>query len=136
MCVKKARRANVKVGLGTDVSGGYSPSMLVTIRHCISTSSALKITQKDYGDALTWRNAFYLATLGGSEALKLDDKIGNFIPGKQFDALIVNLESEGSVIDTFGHETLEEKIEKFIYLGDDRNTSNVFVKGRKVYPFN
>lgn len=134
MCVKRALDANVKVGLGTDVSGGYSPSMLDSIRHCLTTSAALKSTHEGYGDALTWKEAFYLATLGGSEALNYEDIIGNFIPGKSFDALVIDVQSSNSPIDTFGHETVEELMEKYLYLGDDRNVVEVYVQGVQVMP--
>ena len=33
----------VKVGLGTDVSGGYSPSMLVALRHAIIASQMVEM---------------------------------------------------------------------------------------------
>ena len=31
----EAQRHNVRVGLGTDVAGGYSPSLLVNCRHAV-----------------------------------------------------------------------------------------------------
>lgn len=135
MCVKRTLAADVKVGLGTDVSGGYSPSMLDSIRHCLTTSAALKASDENYGDALTWKEAFYLATLGGAQALNFDN-VGNLTPGKKFDALIVDVQAANSPIDIFGHETTEEKLEKYIYLGDDRNVVQVFVQGRQVVPVN
>ncbi len=33
---------------------------------------------------------FYLATLGGARALRLDDRIGNFQPGKEADFLVLD----------------------------------------------
>lgn len=41
-CVARALAAGVKVGLGTDVAGGYSPSMLQAIRMAVINSHALK----------------------------------------------------------------------------------------------
>jgi guanine deaminase len=34
--------------------------------------------------------AFYHATLGGAHALRLDDKIGNFAPGKEADFVVID----------------------------------------------
>ena len=34
--------------------------------------------------------AFYHATLGGAHALRLDDKIGNFVPGKEADFIVID----------------------------------------------
>jgi guanine deaminase len=44
---------------------------------------------------LTTAEIFFLATLGGAEVLSMDDVVGNFKPGKQFDGLIVTLEDDG-----------------------------------------
>jgi len=32
----------------------------------------------------------------------------------------------------FGHESLEDLVQKFIFLGDDRNIANVWFNGKKV----
>jgi guanine deaminase len=40
---------------------------------------------------LTYAEAFHLATLGGAQVLGLGHACGNFQPGKQFDALLVDL---------------------------------------------
>ena len=42
-----------------------------------------------------------LATMGGAKILGLQDKIGNFDPGKDFDALILDPLASGSNFDTF-----------------------------------
>jgi len=41
-------------------------------------------------------------------------------------------EEDGNV-DFFGWETWEERIAKWLYNGDDRNTKKVWVKGRLVH---
>ena len=41
--VNHAKRLGVKVGLGTDVAGGYSPSMLNALRSAVVTSKALRM---------------------------------------------------------------------------------------------
>lgn len=139
MQVRKALDAGVFVGLGTDVSGGYSPSILSTIRDALATASAVRTTstfastEEQERAGLSWQEAFFLATLGGAQALALDTTIGNFIPGKAFDALVVNVNATSSRIDTFGVETPTNLVEKFIYIGDDRNIEHVFVQGKRVH---
>lgn len=54
------------------------------------------------------------------------------MPGKDFDALIINLNAKNSLLDNFKEYTLEEKLQRFIYSGDDRNIVSVYVRGRKV----
>ncbi len=67
----------LQIGLGTDVSGGYSPSMLSAVRNAVVTSKALRMQSISKGlsleeadkDLLTWKEALYLATQGGARAL-------------------------------------------------------------------
>lgn len=65
-------------------------------------------------------------------ALAVGNQIGNFEVGKCFDALHIDLASSGSPIHIFPGENLDDMIQKFIMLGDDRNIAQVFVDGRKV----
>jgi len=82
---------------------------------------------------LNYKEAFHLATLGGSQVLSIDNKIGNFMVGKEFDALVIDLFAKDSPLDVFD-EDFENLFEKFIFLGDDRNIQQIFVKGQRVNP--
>ncbi|PSN46075.1 Guanine deaminase [Blattella germanica] len=129
--VRRLLHANVKVGLGTDVSGGYSPSILDAIRNALDVSIHISLGAQMGYIPLNYHEAFYLATLGGARALALDDKIGNFKCGKDFDALVVNMKNAGP-IDILEKYNTEALVQKFLYNGDDRNISLVFVAGRQV----
>uniref|UniRef100_A0A8C7AV99 Guanine deaminase n=1 Tax=Neovison vison TaxID=452646 RepID=A0A8C7AV99_NEOVI len=136
--VLEVLKHEVKIGLGTDVAGGYSASMLDAIRRAVMVSNILlinKINEK----SLTLKEVFRLATLGGSQALGLDKEIGNFEVGKEFDALLINPKASDSPIDLFSGDlagdTSEAVIQKFLYLGDDRNIEEVYVGGKQVVPF-
>lgn len=69
----------------------------------------------------------------------MDHKIGNFDIGKEFDALLVDVYTKGGQIDKF-EGTLQSNpdeyaldlLQKFIFVGDDRNIVQVYVKGEKV----
>jgi len=52
--------------------------------------------------------------------------------GKEFDALIVDMNVEGSLLDNFKEYTLEENFQRFIYAGDERNIVSVYIKGKQV----
>ncbi|XP_061208186.1 guanine deaminase isoform X2 [Neopsephotus bourkii] len=132
--VQKVLKNNVKLGLGTDVAGGYSASMLDAIRKTMMASNSLQINKVNE-TGLTLEEAFQLATLGGSQALGLDDVIGNFEVGKEFDALLINTKASDSPFDLFSADNFEDTLQKFLYLGDDRNISEVYVAGRQVVPF-
>ncbi|KAF7667887.1 hypothetical protein LDENG_00042290 [Lucifuga dentata] len=132
--VRKVLNHKVKLGLGTDVAGGYSSSMLDTVRKTLDLSKILTIQNPKY-NTLTFEEIFRLATLGGSQALALDDQIGNFEVGKDFDALRVNVAAPRGPIDLFKSEEPKILLEKFLNLGDDRNIMEVYVAGKKVIPF-
>ncbi|NXD85003.1 GUAD deaminase, partial [Halcyon senegalensis] len=104
--VKKVLQHNVKLGLGTDVAGGYSASMLDAIRKTMVAANILQINKVNE-TGLKLKEAFRLATLGGSQALGLDDVIGNFEVGKEFDALLINTKASDSPFDLFPGDNFE-----------------------------
>ena len=78
---------------------------------------------------LDYKEALYLATQGGSDALGLGDQIGDFTPGKWFDAVVVDGSAIGSNYDVFSDDSVEDRLSKFVMLGDDRNVLSVYVAG-------
>ncbi|XP_033625057.1 guanine deaminase-like [Asterias rubens] len=135
--LRKLWDKGIKLGLGTDVSGGYSPSMLSSIRQSVIATNVHKMQQGAAYNSIDYKELFYLATLGGSQVLGLEDRIGNFVVGKEFDALLVNPKAAGSPFDVFNSsfsDSIEDIVQKFLFLGDDRNIQEVYVSGRKVIP--
>lgn len=65
-------------------------------------------------------------------ALTLDDKVGNFQPGKEFDALIVDMDVKDGNADYLRPHSALELLQMFVYTGDDRNIVSVYVSGKKV----
>ncbi|KAL5004769.1 hypothetical protein ScPMuIL_018225 [Solemya velum] len=121
----------IKIGLGTDISGGYSCSMLDAMRMALGVSNVNSIIRQNY-QPIDYKQAFMMATLGGSRVLGLEDVTGNFEVGKDFDALVVDAMTESSLAGVEDCDTMEDIIQKFIYLGDDRNIIEVYVAGRRV----
>jgi guanine deaminase len=121
----------IKVSLGTDVSGGYSTSILDACRQAIITSKVVHFQNREKYRPLSAVEAFSLATLNGAICLNLQDSLGNLLPGKFFDALIVNVHANPQI--PIGPESsLQNLLEKFIFCGDDRCISHVFVQGRQL----
>ena len=59
------------------------------LQHAAHAGEAYKVGQlQSY--RLRASEAFYHATLGGAHALRLDDKIGNFVPGKEADFIVID----------------------------------------------
>lgn len=133
MDVRNALNHKINVGLGTDVSGGYSPSILDAVRRATDVSNILSLNTADY-QKLSHEEVFRLATLGGSKALGLEKVTGNFEVGKDFDAVLVNTGVPGSPFDVFHEDTLQAIFQKFLFLGDDRNMTEIYVAGKQVLP--
>lgn len=187
----------MQVGLGTDVAGGYSPSMLSAMRNCVVASRALRMqlfatmtlaqqtatgstpqltvadalkpaislsqqtatehdgssTQRAAGQSssdqhsdghlasskvqcpadhipicsaehrktadgglIDWKGAFWLATVGGAQALGLQDRCGTLEPGKAFDALLVNTRMTDA-FDVFPADSPWDAFQKFLNIG-------------------
>jgi len=141
----------IKVGLGTDVSGGFSPSILTAIQQA-STASKVLAMQADVapsdvhtyaGYQLPLVTLLYLATLGGARVCGLGDRIGSFAIGKAFDALLVSVRGDTSNpalwdldldkelrIEPAEGKELDIWLERFFFTGDDRNIKRVYVQGR------
>ena len=172
----------MQVGLGTDVAGGYSPSMLNAMRSCVVASrslcmqhyaamappaqtpsysashssmdsdqprqpSAAKLMQTtndlyiapaelrkqvQSADLLDWKGAFWLATVGGAQALGLEATCGTLEVGKAFDALRVDTRN-AAAFDVFPADSPMDAFQKFVNLGDDRNVKAVWVGGKLVH---
>jgi guanine deaminase len=134
----------VDVGLGTDVSGGYSPSILDAARQSLLVSRHLAMRPEEGEKAkLSVEEVLYLATRGGAKVLAMEDKVGAFGVGMEWDAQLIGLEEvtedgwlEGpdkGLVDVFGWEVWDDKVAKWLFNGDDRNTLAVWVKGRLVH---
>jgi guanine deaminase len=123
--LRAMRAANVRVGLGTDVGGGTSLSLLRT------ASEAYKVLHLQ-DQALPATRALYLATLGAAEALYLDDKVGNFEPGKEADFVV--LDPAGSSLSerrTRVAASIEEALFAITMLADDRNVAATYIAGNR-----
>ena len=124
--LRAMRAAKIRVGMGTDIGGGTSLSLLRT------ASEAYKVLHLQ-DEALPASRALYLATLGAAEALYLEDKIGNFESGKEADFVV--LDPAGSSLSkrrTDVATSLEESLFALTMLGDDRNIAATYVAGKRV----
>ena len=123
--LQSARNADIRTGIGSDVGGGTSLSQLRTL------SEAYKVLQLQ-GQSLPAFAAFYLATLGGAEALGLENNIGNFESGKEADFIV--LDSAPSSITRrrlASTDDVEEKLFALMMLGDDRAVCATYLGGEE-----
>ncbi|MGE8496465.1 MAG: guanine deaminase [Pseudomonas sp.] len=125
--LKAMEQHGVRVGLGTDVGGGTSFSQLKSL------NEAYKIMQLQ-GQKLDPFKSLYLATLGGANALYLDDKLGNFESGKDADFVVLDYTATPLIAYRMQQaETLAEKLFALTMLGDDRAVKETFSAGKSVH---
>lgn len=134
--------SGLDVGLGTDVSGGYSPSILETVRQaCLVSRHVGYIRGGDTRHNLSDTEGLYLGTRSGAKVVGMEGKLGGFEEGMLFDVQEIdlgNMNEEGdqlgdSVVDIFGWESWENRVSKWVWNGDDRNVRRVWVGGRLVH---
>jgi len=138
--LRAALEKGLRVGLGTDIAGGPSLSMLDAIRMTVSASRMLDDgvdpalapdRRGRAGARQDWRVAFHLATAGGGAALGLN--VGTFDPGQAFDAQLIDLEAPGGAIRLFDDPVDSEALlEKILYSASRANIAEVWVAGRSV----
>jgi guanine deaminase len=117
--------AGLKVGLGTDIGAGTSMSMFKTMLNAYQVC-------KLRGQSLSPEAAFFLATLGGAQALRLDPYVGNFHKGKEADLQVLN-PSAVALLDRRlqAARTKSEELFALLALGDERCLVAAYVLGQK-----
>ncbi len=121
----KAREHKVKTGLGTDVGGGDSFSILRTINQAYKT-------QQLQNEKLSAFESLYLATLGGAKSLDLQDKIGNFGTGKEADFVVLDYHATDLMkFKSAQCKTFEERLFSLLMLGDDRAVKQTYIMGEQ-----
>ncbi|MBZ9689794.1 guanine deaminase [Clostridium estertheticum] len=122
--IRKFINNNIHLGLGSDISGGHTCSIFKTMVYAIQVSKLFWSNSNKEIDFLTNSEAFYIATKGGGSFF---GKVGSFEKDYDFDALIID-DSELN----FLNYTLEERLERFIYVGDDRHILHRYVCGKLI----
>ncbi|MGV3491551.1 MAG: guanine deaminase [Devosia sp.] len=133
--LRRALEKGVHVGLGTDISGGPSASMLEACRTTVQVSRLLdegvdatdsRETRGVPNSRIDLLTSFHLATAGGGIALDLP--IGVFRPGYHFDALIIDPAAEAGTVRLFGAQATE-RIEQMLYTASKPNIAATYVGG-------
>ena len=122
--IRKFLNNDINVGLGTDIAAGHTISMMETIVSAIHASKIYNVYIDKQLPALTFSEAFYLATKGGG---KFFGNIGSFESGYDFDALIID---DSELINE--PKNIQERLEKFIYSSAKEYITNIFVAGNEI----
>jgi guanine deaminase len=74
---------------------------------------------------LSLSEAFWIATKSGGSFF---GRVGSFEPGYEFDALVID---DGDL--NHDHYSLLHRLERYIYLGDDRQILHRFCRGKEIH---
>lgn len=124
--VRRFLREGLSVGLGSDVAGGTHTSIFRAIADAIQVSKLRWRLVDTSLEPLTAKEAFFLGTMGGGAFF---GKVGSFAPNYEFDALVIN----DSRYTPPGEFSLEQRLERTIYLSDERDIRHKFVQGRQLF---
>ncbi|MGW2873289.1 guanine deaminase [Kitasatospora sp. NPDC001225] len=117
-------RRRILVGLGSDVGGGTSLSLLQT------TGEAYKVgALRDF--PMTGVKLFYLATVGSASAMRLDHLVGSLEPGHEADFIVLDPDATPLLsARTSNAGSLGELLFTFALMGDDRTVLATYLNGR------
>lgn len=138
--LRRALEKSLRVGLGTDISGGPSASIFDSCRQAIAASRLLEdgVDAATAADArgvedsrINFREAFHLATAGGADVLDLP--VGRFEAGYLFDAILIEAEATSAPIHINDDlDTLDDQLQKIVNGATRANIAATWVSGAKV----
>jgi guanine deaminase len=124
--VKHLHRA-LPVGLGSDVAGGDTLSLLRTMNEAYKVSELANFP-------MTGVKLFYLATLGAATAMRLDGVIGSLQPGHEADFVVLDPAATPVLAHRTGESRdLEDRLFALALLGDDRAVVATYLNGEIAY---
>ena len=146
----------VRFSIGCDVGAGDKFSLINVLDEaykvgmCNNTMLDGSVNPRDFDAAEAERNklspyrAFFCATLGGAQALYLDDRIGNFDEGKEADFVALDWSAgqqaaawqTSQLTANGGPKTMQEAANllfSIMILGDDRDIDQTWIMGEKAY---
>ena len=125
--IRKYLSLGIRVGLGSDVAGGHSESILRAITDTVMSSKMYWRYIDNSCNPLTFAEAMYLATEGGGEFF---GNVGTFKDGYEFDAVVLD---DSSALSTY-ELSVEKRMERAAYLNLDQiGIVAKFVNGRECY---
>lgn len=131
--VRRLLDEGVSVALGTDVSGGSQCSILSAIRETLKVSNMVSLYEGAEFAPLSYAEAFWLATVSGARSLGVRGLTGDLSVGSVFDAIVVDPDAPNSPFDLYEGDAPIAAFQKWLQLGDDRNTNAIFVNGSQVF---
>lgn len=113
------------VGIGSDVAGGSTENLFKAMALAIQASKLRWRMQDDSLKPLTLEEVFYIATKGGGEFF---GNVGSFEPGFELDAVVLD---DTRIVHSQNLD-VRARLERMIYLADEREVRAKYVRGREI----
>jgi len=124
--VRRYLDMGMKVALGSDVAGGTETSVFKAMKDAVECSKLRWRLQDQSLAPLKLPEAFYMGTEAGGSFF---GKVGSFKKGYEFDAVVL----DDSNLQSMKEFTPAERLERLVYLSDERNVVGIYVRGWKLY---
>lgn len=126
--VRRYLDEGIPTGLGSDVAGGTVLSIFKAMELAVQTSKLRWRLCDSSLKPLTVPEVFYMATAGGGAFF---GKVGSFEDGFEADALV--LDESRVPTPLFAELSLEERLERMIYLGCEQDIIHKYVAGCQLF---
>ena len=124
--VRRYLDLGLRTGLGSDVAGGVNASIFRAMADAIQVSKLYWRLADTSAAPVTVEEAFWMGTAGGGSFF---GKTGSFLSGWDADILVMD---ESRFPDT-GCLTLRQRLERIIYLSEDRDILHKFTAGMQLF---
>ena len=121
MPLENMHKDGLKIAVGSDIAGGHGIAVYRQVARAVQLSKMKEFYEPSVSKTITLTEAFYHATKEGGSAF---GKVGSFENGYQFNALVID-----NMEDPWTDLSAAEKLERFCYIGDDRNIKARFIDG-------
>ncbi|MBV6493230.1 MAG: Guanine deaminase [Turneriella sp.] len=127
-------KEKTRIGLGTDVAGGYSLSMLNEAKQSIEMAK-LRAHFDNCSTDLNASHALYQATLGNAAILSRENELGSFSIGKFADIALID---DSKCDPMFGappnfYSSLPERLNRILYRSHPDMVASTFIAGEIVF---
>ena len=124
--IRKFLQSGVRVALGSDMAAGHHLSIFRVMQYAVQMSKLQYALSDGELPFLTLSEVFFMATKAGGSFF---GKVGSFEAGYAFDALVI----DDATINGIGMSAnCQQRLERFIYLGDDRQILYRFCQGKEI----
>ena len=120
----------IQVGIGTDVAGGTSLSMLNELKEAIETSKTYKMVEDHSVGVFEPEEAIWTSTKLNAKIMGLNMETGDFEIGLSADFVAYNIKSLQLEPVELNSLNISSKL---IYLINNRYANNVFIRGKEIF---